>query len=69
MATRRYSIEVGQNEYQVTEAVGAATVTNSMEVTIDLAVVTAASDRGKQAVLMALQDISNYILRGNWPPA
>jgi hypothetical protein len=69
MATRRYSIELGQNEYQVTEAVGAATVTNSMEFTVDLAVVTAASDRGKQAVVAALQDLTNYILRGNWPPA
>jgi hypothetical protein len=69
MATRRYSLNPGDNEYQVTEAVGAATATKAIELTVDLAVVTDANDKGKEAVLIALQDIENYILRGNWPPA
>ena len=68
MATRRYSINKQDNEYQITEAVGAAVVTKEMEFTVDLATVTDASG-GKQAVIAALQDITNYILRGNWPPA
>ena len=68
MATRRYSLNTGDNEYQVTEAVGAATVTKGIELTVDLAVVTDTLG-GKQAVLLALEIFRDYLLRGNWPPA
>lgn len=68
MATRRYSIGIGDNQTQVAEAVGAAVVTKAIEVTVDLAVVTD-SIGGKFAVVESLQDITNYILQGNWPPA
>ena len=67
MATRLYSINPGDNEYQVTEAAGIATVTKAIELTVDMAVVTSAV--GKETVLLALQDLENYILRGNWTPA
>jgi hypothetical protein len=36
MATRRYGISVGQTEFQITEAVGSATASNNIELTIDL---------------------------------
>jgi hypothetical protein len=68
MATRRYSLNKGDNEYQVTEAAGAAVVTKEMEFTVDLATVTDVAG-GKEAVLLALDNFINYIQRGNWPPA
>lgn len=68
MATRRYSIGIGDNQTQITEAVGAAVATKAIEVTVDLAVVTDVIG-GKMAVIESLQDITNYILQGNWPPA
>lgn len=68
MATRRYSISIGDNEYQITEAVGAATATKEIEFTVDLAVVT---DKvgGKAGVILAIEKPTNYILRGSYPPA
>lgn len=68
MATRRYSISIGDNQTQITEAAGAATATKEIELTVDMAVVTA-SIGGKFAVIEALNDLQNYILQGNWPPA
>lgn len=68
MATRRYSISIGDNEYSITEAVGAATATKEIELTVDLAVVTDVVG-GKQAVVLALEKLLDYLLRGNWPPA
>lgn len=69
MATRRYSINPGDAYYQTTEAAGAATVTKAIELTVDLAVLTDVSGMGKFAVLEALYDLENYIIKGNWPPA
>lgn len=77
MATRRYSINPGLNEYQVTEAVGAATVTNFIELTVDLAntditdsnTTTGTRSLTREEVLEGIDKIKNYILRGNWPPA
>ena len=68
MATRRYSISIGDNEYQITEAVGAATATKEIELTVDLAVVTGTVG-GKLGVILAIEKLTNYILRGNYPPA
>jgi hypothetical protein len=68
MATRRYSINNGDNEYQVTEAIGAPTVTKAIELTIDSAVITD-TNGGKAAIQIALSKLRNYILRGSWPPA
>lgn len=74
MATRLYSIEVGAKEEEVTEAVGSATATSEIEVTVDLATTVvneAGSTRAvtKSEVLRALDKIKNHILKGNWPPA
>ena len=64
MATRRYSIARGETEFSITEAVGAATATKSMEFTFDLAVSLTRED-----VLLALDKIMNHIVKGNFPPA
>jgi hypothetical protein len=74
MATRLYSLNPGDDEFDVTEAVGSATATKSIELTVDLAT-SIVSDNGttrtirKQEVLDALEKFQNYILRKNWPPA
>lgn len=67
MATRRYSIARGkttQGQDVITEAVGAATATSSMEFTFDLA-----ASLTKKDVLMGLERIKTYILRDTFPPA
>ena len=71
MATRRYSIAPGQNEYQVVEAVGAAVVTAPIEITIDLANIAGLGNKppSRQDVFMAIESLLNYTLRSIWPPA
>jgi len=74
MATRRFGISVGEGEFAVTEAVGAAVSSDTVEVTVDLATTTVnegASTRAikKQEVLIALEKIKNHVLKANWPPA
>lgn len=64
MATRRYMINRGETEQNVTQAAGAAVATKNLEVTFDLA-----ANMTKQEVLQALQMIKNYILKSNFPPA
>lgn len=74
MATRRYGTSVGEGEFEVTEAAGAAVSSDKVEVTVELAS-TAVNWRGstrqieKAEVLRALDRIKNHILKGNWPPA
>ena len=71
MATRRYGIGPGQNEYQITEAVGAAVAANTIELTVDLANLAGLGNKPPQRsdVLLAIQNFKNWILRGAWPPA
>lgn len=74
MATRRFGISVGQGEFEVTEAVGAAVDSDSVELTVELAtdeVNVGASTRGisKQEVLDCIDKIKNHIIKSNWPPA
>jgi len=71
MATRRFMINPGESAYNVTEAVGSATASKSIEVTVDLANV---KSGGTQAItrdefLEGLEEIKDYVLRGLWPPA
>ena len=74
MATRRYKLSAGETEFNVTEEVGAATNSDTVELTVDLAT-TAVNASGttraisKQEVLDALEKFENHILKGNWPPA
>jgi hypothetical protein len=64
MATRRYGISRGETQDQITEAVGAAVASDGIELTVDLAV-----GLQKSEVVMALDQIKNHIIEGNWPPA
>ena len=65
MATRRYGISQGENEGQVTEAVGAAIVNDNCEFTFDLA-----TGMSKTQVLNALTYIADHIVKTDkWPPA
>ena len=67
MATRRYGLSRGEVSNQVTEAVGAAVATDEIELTVDLANLSAAN--GKEKVLLALDMFKGHIIKGNWPPA
>lgn len=69
MATRRYGVNPGGATFDVLEAVGAATSSRGIELTVDLAVLTDVSGMGKEAVLVGLQKIQDWITIGNWPPA
>lgn len=64
MATHRYGISRGESRQQITEAVGAAVSSDSVELTVDLA-----SSLTKEDVLLALNKIEQHIINGNWPPA
>lgn len=69
MATRRYGISVGEEEFGgVTEAAGAAVSSDSVEITIERATtaVNAASGTraiNKQEVMEALQKLMNHIMK------
>lgn len=73
MATRRYSVDPGKSLEDVVEAAGAATVTKSIELTVDCAS-TIVTDSGatrkisKEEVLFAVEEFRQYITRSNWPP-
>ena len=71
MATRRYSITPNNPPYGVVEATGSATVSGPVEVTVDLAAVMQGNTvaMARIVVLEQLQKITEYIERGNWPPA
>lgn len=73
MATRRYGLSAGETEFQVTEAVGAAVATDSIELTVNLAgtmgATTLSNQEGKARVLQALEMLAAHIAKGNWPPA
>jgi len=73
MATRRYSVAPGFSLEDVVEAAGAATVTKSIELTVDCAssVVTEGGSTRKitkEEVLFALDQFQQYIIRSQWPP-
>lgn len=64
MATRRYGLSRGETFGQVAEAVGAATASDHVEVTFDLAVGLTRED-----VVLALKKITHHIEQGDFPPA
>lgn len=74
MATRRYSTAPGdqlEGTNMIVEAVGAATATKCIELTVDLANVTTGGTKpvSKQDVLDALDRLADYITQNQWPPA
>ena len=74
MATRRYKLSAGEGEFSVVEEVGAATNSDTVELTVDLAS-TAVNITGgtrtisKAEVLDCIEKIKNHIVKSNWPPA
>jgi hypothetical protein len=64
MATRRYSIGRNGTLTSITEAVGAAVETESIELTIDLA-----ANLSRHDVLLGLEYIKQHLVQSNWPPA
>lgn len=74
MATRLYGANPGFSLESVVEAVGSATTTNNVELTVDLAS-TIVNDSGttrtisKKEVLLILNLFEQYITRSIWPPA
>ncbi len=75
MATRRYGLKPEQASFQITEAVGAVTVTNPIEVTVDFDALVAYSPTmtgplAKMMVIQALEKVITYIEQQHlWPPA
>lgn len=75
MATRRYKISPGKNEFQIVEEVGAATNSDVVELTVDLANTLVNTTGGatrtvsKEEVLLAIEKFENHIIKSQWPPA
>lgn len=75
MATRRYSTSVGDHDTDVIEAVGAATVSGNIELTVNIATTIVSnadgSTRGatREEVLLGLERIARHIESGIWLPA
>jgi hypothetical protein len=74
MATRVFSINPGEQNTSVNEAVGPTATSGIVSVVIDLA--TNITDQGSsrapslEEVIKGLEDIKEYIMRNNtWPPA
>lgn len=77
MATRRYKISAGETEFSITEEVGAAVNSDTVELTVELSA-TAVKDGNvtggqrtisKHEVINAIEMIKNHITKGSWPPA
>jgi len=64
MATRRYGISTGENISDVTEDVGAAVSSDTVELTIDLAAI-----GSRENAIKAIDIIRGWIIQGQWPPA
>ena len=62
MASRYYALDIGDNEYEVSE--GATTQSKTVEIAVDLA-----DSATREQVLVAIDNIKNYIIRDIWPPA
>lgn len=75
MATRRYKQSAGVTEFAIVEEAGAATNSNTVELTVDLATTQVTDPSGstrtisREEVIIALQQLENWILSHNWPPA
>lgn len=61
MATRKYGLSRGEEEYEVTVAVGSA-ITDEIELTIDEAVIL-----DQEQALLLLRRIEEYIVNTDWP--
>lgn len=70
MATVRWSVFPGATESQITQAVGAATVTNNIEITVDLGNTMDGSTRvvSREEVILSLRRVIDYMLDHPWTP-
>jgi hypothetical protein len=64
MATRIYAINRGETFKDITEGVGSATASKSIELTYDLA-----ANLTREDVFEALELFEQYILQNKFPPA
>jgi hypothetical protein len=62
MASRYYALDIGLPQTDV--AKGSSTQSKTVEVAVDLA-----DSATRDQVLVALENIKNYILQDVWPPA
>ena len=62
MADRFYSVDKGEVQGGITE--GSSTSSEDIELRIDLA-----PAMSREMVVIALENIKNHIMKGNWPPA
>ena len=62
MASHFYALDVGESEYQVVD--GASTQSKTVEIVVELA-----DNATRDQVLVAIDNIKNYILRDIYPPA
>lgn len=62
MASRYYALDVGLPLTSVVE--GSSTQSKTVEVAVDLA-----DSATREQVIVALENIKNYILQDVWPPA
>jgi hypothetical protein len=71
MATRIFMTNPGEELADVTQDVGSATATKSIELTVDLANVLEGSTKPitREDVLLALDRFEDYIATCQWPPA
>ena len=63
MANRYWGLDRGEHKVDVTEG-SSSTATTDVEVRYDIA-----SSMDKSEVLIALEEIKNYIIENQWPPA
>ena len=74
MATVRWSIFPTAREQDITQAVGAATVTNNIELTVDLGTTMDGGTRAlsREEVIHTVRTLLNFLIHGGtnatWPP-
>lgn len=70
MATVRWSTTPGDREQDIVQAVGAATVTKNIELTVDLGNTMDGSSRilSREEVLHSLYRLCDYIVDHTWTP-
>lgn len=74
MATRMYGLNPSQPLENVVENVGSAASSAFIVLTVDLstsAITEGSTTRGilKSEVILVMETLVQYIIRGNWPPA
>lgn len=62
MASRYYGMNRGDNETAIAE--GSSTNSKAIELVIDLT-----KSLTKAEVIQAIKMLTNYLIKGNWPPA